>query len=276
MQILKLLQARFLSKIAIVLSTCLAILLLTGSLLPSWSIPAAWSNPAHWGYEGEASPENWGKLSPEFASCEIGKAQSPINFQDLSIGSPANIKFDYHPSPLEVVNNGHSIQVNYTKGSSVTIDDKKYALLQFHFHSPSEHQINGQNSPMELHLVHRLISENGESPSSNPLVVLGVMLDQGAANPSIAEVWQNITAIGTTKKVSTRLINASDLLPKVKSYFSYDGSLTTPPCSEGVKWQIFTQPLSVSPSQIATFSRLYPKDARPVQPLNARMVELHL
>ena len=271
-QIAKLFKSRFSTIKAIALSSLLMIILLVANL----AIAPAWSESVHWGYDGAESPENWGKLSDKFRLCELGTAQSPINIKNLSIGSPANIQFDYRPSPLEIVNNGHSIQVNYAEGSSITLEGKKYALLQFHFHSPSEHQINDQNAPMELHLVHRLISEGDEPNSSNQLAVIGVMLEQGKANPLVAELWKNIPAIGATKKVNIRKINAMKLLPASKSYFSYDGSLTTPPCSEGVKWQVFTQPLTISPEQIATFTRLYPNDARPVQRLNERMVELHL
>jgi len=275
-KIAKLIKDRFLCIKAIALSIALSSFLMIILLLTNLAIAPAWADSAHWDYDGAESPENWGELSDKFRLCELGKTQSPINIKNLSIGSPANIQFDYRPSPLEVVNNGHSIQVNYAEGSSVTLDGKKYALIQFHFHSPSEHQINAQNSPMELHLVHRLIAENGELTNSNQLAVIGVMLEQGMANPLIAELWKNIPAIGVTKKVSSSLINANNLLPASKSYFSYDGSLTTPPCSEGVKWRIFTQPLTVSPDQIATFTKLYPNDARPVQLLNERMVELHL
>lgn len=271
-KIAKLLKDRFLVVQAIAISSLLMIIL----LLTSLAIAPVWSDSIHWDYDGAESPENWGKLSDKFKLCELGKTQSPINIKNLSIGSPANIEFDYRSTPLEVVNNGHSIQVNYAKGSTVTIDGEKYALLQFHFHSPSEHKINAQPAPMELHLVHSRIPKNGETNSANQLAVLGVMLEQGVANPLIAEVWKNIPAVGTTKKVSTSLINAINLLPKSKSYFSYNGSLTTPPCSEGVKWKVFTQPLTISPEQIATFTKLYPNDARPVQRLNERMVELHL
>ncbi len=272
-KIAKLLKNCFLSIRAIALTSFLMIIL----LLTNFAIAPAWSNATiNWDYDGAESPEHWSELSSEFVLCEIGKTQSPINIKNLNIGSSANIKFDYRPSPLEVVNNGHSIQVNYAKGSTVTIDDEKYALLQFHFHSPSEHQINAQPAPMELHLVHSRIPKSGETNSNNQLAVLGVMLEQGVANPLIAEVWKNIPEIGATKKVSASLINAINLLPKSKSYFSYDGSLTTPPCSEGVKWKVFTQPLSISSEQIATFTQLYPNDARPVQRLNERIVELHL
>lgn len=271
-KIAKLLKDRLLSVQAIALSSCLMIIL----LLTNLAIAPVWSDSIHWDYDGAENPANWGKLSDKFRLCELGKTQSPINIKNLSIGSPANIKFDYRPSPLEVTNNGHSIQVNYAKGSTVTIDGEKYMLVQFHFHSPSEHQINDQAAPMELHLVHSRIPQNSEASTSNQLAVLGVMLEQGVANPLITEVWKNIPKIGATQKVSTTLINAMNLLPASQSYFSYDGSLTTPPCSEGVKWKLFTQPLTVSPAQIATFTKLYPNDARPVQPLNERMVELHL
>lgn len=220
-----------------------------------------------WRYGGSENPTQWGKLSEDFVLCELGKAQSPINISNAIAGKPENIGFDYQPSPLVVINNGHTIQVKYEKGSKVTIDGKKYELLQFHFHTPSEHYINGQASPMELHLVHQ--------NALGQLAVVGMMIKQGALNPVISEVWKHIPDVGETSEVADRLINAADLLPEQKSYFSYDGSLTTPPCSEGVKWNIFVEPIAISKEQIEAFEQIYQVDARPVQAINNRVVELH-
>lgn len=243
----------------------LAIAIVT-TLLISLPVLAAVSS-THWSYGGTENPTQWGKLSEDFALCELGRDQSPINIINTIEDSPAEIDFDYKPSPLVVVNNGHTIQVNYAQGSTVTINGKKYALLQFHFHTPSEHNINDKASPMELHLVHR--NEAGQ------LAVVGVMLNQGIANPLIAEIWKQIPDIGATNTVSDRLINASNLLPSKKSYFSYMGSLTTPPCSEGVSWNLFVEPITVSKEQVETFAKIYQVDARPLQPINGRTVQLH-
>ena len=221
----------------------------------------------HWGYGGAENPSQWGSLNKDFALCELGRDQSPINIKNAVESTPAKINFDYKSSPLIVVNNGHTIQVNYAKGSTVTINGEKYALLQFHFHTPSEHEINDKATAMELHLVHR--NEAGK------LAVVGVMLNKGKANALIEQVWQNIPATGKTNTVSDRLINAADFLPKSMAYYSYDGSLTTPPCSEGVKWNVFVEPMTISEEQIEAFEKIYQVDARPIQSTNRRIVRLH-
>lgn len=236
------------------------------TLLISAPVLAAIGTP-YWSYGGTENPTQWGKISNDFALCELGRDQSPINIKNAIEDSPAKIDFDYKPSPLVVVNNGHTIQVNYAQGSSVTINGEKYALLQFHFHTPSEHNINDKASAMELHLVHR----NG----SGQLAVVGVMLNQGKSNSLIAEIWKQIPAVGDTNPVSDRMINAANLLPSKKSYFSYTGSLTTPPCSEGVSWNLLVDPITVSEEQVETFTKIYQVDARPLQPMNGRTVQLH-
>jgi carbonic anhydrase len=222
--------------------------------------------PPHWSYGGTENPTQWGSISQDFALCELGNNQSPINIKNAIASTPAKISFDYKSSPLSVVNNGHTILVNYAEGSTVTIDGQKYALLQFHFHTPSEHEVNAKASAMELHLVHR--------NAAGKLAVVGVMLNQGKANPLIEEIWKNIPATGKTNTVSDRLINAIALLPSRKAYFSYDGSLTTPPCSEGVKWNVFVEPMTISEEQIEAFEEFYQVDARPLQPINNRKVLL--
>ncbi|PZU98308.1 MAG: carbonate dehydratase [Pseudanabaena sp.] len=237
-------------------------------LLFSINLPSALAaQTINWSYGGTENPTQWGHLSKDFALCELGKAQSPINISEAANSSPANINFDYKPSPLEVVNNGHTIQVNYAEGSKVTIEGNEYALLQFHFHTPSEHYINGQASPMEMHLVHR--------DQSGHLAVVAVMLSEGMSNSLVSQVWEHLPAYGEVSNVGNLLINAVDLLPSKRSYFSYDGSLTTPPCSEGVSWNIFTEPVKVSKEQIEKFAQIFRVDARPLQPLNNRTTQLH-
>lgn len=234
------------------------------SLLPL-SVLADVTQPS-WSYDGNTSPRKWGKLSPDFTKCELGVEQSPINIQDAVKGSSNPITFDYHSLPLVVVNNGRTIQVTYAPGSSMTVGGEKYQLLQFHFHTPSEHQIAGKTSAMELHLVHR--------DQVGKLAVVGVMINQGKEDPLIDQVWQAIPPIGQTKTVKSTTINAANLLPEQRSYYSYAGSLTTPPCSEGVKWHILTTAISLSPKQIDQFRALYQVDARPLQPIGNRKIEL--
>ena len=238
-----------------------------GTLQPLTSPALAGDVNPHWGYGGSENPTQWGSLSKDFELCEIGRDQSPINIKSAVVSTPANISFDYKLSPLVVINNGHTIQVNYAQGSSVTINGEKFSLLQFHFHTPSEHTINNKASALELHLVHR--NEVGK------LAVIGILLNEGKANTLIEEVWKNIPATGKTNTVSDRLINAANLLPKGRSYYSYSGSLTTPPCSEGVKWNVFVEPITVSAEQIEAFEKIYQVDARPIQPTNSRIIKLH-
>jgi carbonic anhydrase len=220
----------------------------------------------HWGYGGTANPTEWGKLSPNFSKCELGVEQSPIDIKGAVKGSSAPITFNYKSSPLVVVNNGHTIQANYAPGSDITIGGEKYALLQFHFHTPSEHQIAGKAAAMEVHLVHR--------NAAGKLAVVGVMMNKGKEHLLISKVWKAIPPSGKTKKIEKTTINAGNLLPTNKSYYSYAGSLTTPPCSEGVRWHILTSPISLSEQQINTFEKLYQVDARPIQPIGDRKVEL--
>jgi carbonic anhydrase len=244
----------------------LVVIIVTATLFLSIPVLAA-AGTAYWSYGGAENPTQWGKLSKDFAQCELGKNQSPINIKNAVQGTPPNITFDYKPSPLNVVNNGHTIQVNYAKGSTVSINGEQYSLVQFHFHTPSEHQINDKASAIELHLVH--------SNAAGKLAVLGVLINEGKANPLIEEIWKQIPDVGVTNKVSDRLINAASLLPNSKAYYSYSGSLTTPPCSEGVKWQVFVEPITASEEQIAAFTKIYQVDARPIQPVNSRTVEVH-
>jgi carbonic anhydrase len=220
-----------------------------------------------WGYEGDTNPAAWGKISRDFATCDLGKNQSPIDITGTVTGQPAQIAFNYHSSPLTVVNNGHSIQVNYNPGSTISIDGEEYQLVQFHFHTPSEHKIAGKAAAMEAHFVHRNAAGN--------LAVVGVMMNEGTENPIVSKVWQAIPPIGQTKTIDNITIDAAQLLPNSKSYYSYTGSLTTPPCSEGVNWAILTTPITISSSQLQEFKKFYPIDARPIHSINDRKIELH-
>jgi len=237
--------------------------------LVSHSYPSLAEKKAPWGYGGEYNVHQWGQISPEFESCAVGRNQSPINLSSVDNNlrpKSAEIEFDYQSSEVEVVNNGHTIVVNYAEGSSVTIDNQKYALKQFHFHTPSEHTIDNQGSAMEIHFVHQ--NEAGK------LAVVGAMMNSGAENPLISRVWQAIPDGNKAHKSQSMNLNAADLLPQNKTYFSYKGSLTTPPCSEEVNWNLLSEPIEVSPEQIAAFSRIFQYNARPIQPLNGRLIEL--
>ena len=219
----------------------------------------------HWSYEGEGGPENWGKLKPEYATCASGKRQSPIDIRDGFRVDLEAIQFSYRPSPFRVVDNGHTIQVEVS-GSHISLLGKTYELVQFHFHRPSEERVNGKSFDMVAHLVHK--SEDGK------LAVVAVLLEKGMEHPLIQSVWNNLPLEKNDYVTPPGLtIDVAQLLPEDRSYYTYMGSLTTPPCSEGVLWLVLKQTQPISPEQLAIFARLYRHNARPVQANFARMIK---
>ncbi|WP_432361596.1 carbonic anhydrase [Sporosarcina sp. UB5] len=226
---------------------------------------------AHWSYEGETGPEHWGNLSPDFAACTSGQEQSPINIvteQAIDDEKITDLAITYKPTTVSLSNNGHTIQATPSNlDNSIVVDNKEYKLAQFHFHTPSEHQFNGQYFDMEVHFVHK--DEN------NKLAVLGLMIKEGAANPHLEKAWNVIPTEETTEDVNlTEPIDLMSLLPLDKDSFRYNGSLTTPPCSEAVKWVVLETPIEMSKEQIDTFRNIFPdNNNRPVQPLNQREVK---
>ncbi|WP_294768991.1 carbonic anhydrase family protein [uncultured Rhodoferax sp.] len=221
----------------------------------------------HWDYEGEAGPQAWGKLRPEFNICAIGKRQSPINIEDGStLQGPAEpVLFNYSPSNGTVVNNGHTIQVDVQGDNSITVRGSRYRLLQFHFHSPSEEQVNAKRTAMVAHLVHK--NDAGQ------LAVVAVLLEPGAANALVDKVWTYMPLeVNDRVRMPSELLNLNELLPNDQRYFQFMGSLTTPPCTEGVLWTVLKQPMTISRAQYRLFTQLYPNNARPVQALNGRPV----
>lgn len=233
---------------------------------------AAFSNVAlgqggtEWSYEGETGPDNWGTLDESFATCGEGTSQSPIDLVDATVVDLVGIEFEYEEAPLLIFNNGHTIEVEYHEGSYIVYNEKEYELLQFHFHQSSEHTVNGEQYPMELHLVHR-------DPDSGQLAVVGVLIEEGdASNEMFALIFDNLPAEeGEPNEETELVINAFDLLPEnTDSFFTYEGSLTTPPCSQVVRWLVLTTPVTLSADQIAAFGSIYNNNFRPVQPLNAR------
>jgi carbonic anhydrase len=221
----------------------------------------------HWGYSGGEGPDHWGDLSPEFATCKTGTHQSPVNIVDPKQAELAPIHFDYQLSPLKIINNGHTVQINYAPGSSVSINGVSIPLVQFHFHHVSETEINGQNYDMELHLVHM-------DTATGRAAVVALLIKNGNANPLIGQLWNNIPSdVGKEVERKKLVFNAADFLPADQNYYVFDGSLTIPPCVENIKWYVLKTPIELSPAQIAAFARLYPDNARPVQPLNGREIE---
>jgi carbonic anhydrase len=214
----------------------------------------------HWGYEGEMGPENWGK---EFPTCGKGKSQAPLNIKGPFEKVRYNVVPDYKPGPLKIVNNGHTIQVNVTPGSKIRIDGKAFDLLQFHFHRPSEEHINGKPSAMVIHFVHK--NDSGE------LAVLGVLLQEGNENPGIKTLWSYAPPKeGPEVAPDNVAFNPNNLLPREMEFFHYDGSLTTPPCTEKVKFFILKSQVNISKEQITQFP--FKMNARPIQALNDRKI----
>lgn len=232
---------------------------------PATSQPEA-PEPASWHYGGAHNPTKWGDLKPEYAACKNGSSQSPINLEPAKISKAnlAKIEFSYQDVPLTIANNGHTIQVNYPPGSWVKIGEQKYDLLQFHFHTPSEHTVNNRAAGMELHLVHK--NQAGQ------LAVIAVLIEQGKPHELLETIWEYIPETDEVVEESNLKINASKLLPPNQTYYSYSGSLTTPPCSEGVNWQVLATPIEASPEQIEAFAEIYHVNARPVQPLSNREI----
>lgn len=224
------------------------------------------SPPVHWTYEGEEGPEHWGELDPAYASCSGGTQQSPIDISVESDTDLPNIEFSYQEqSPLHIINNGHTIQVNAAAGSSITLEGTSFELKQFHFHTPSEHKIDGVGQAMEMHMVH--MSAEGE------IAVIGVLLKEGAENTGLKSVFEAMPVMaGPVQEVSGG-VDPNALLPGIRTTYRYMGSLTTPPCTEGVHWLLMTEPAELSSVQIEAYRQIFEHDARPVQPLNDRMPE---
>jgi len=222
---------------------------------------------AHWGYEGNVGPGHWGDLKQEYSTCKTGTRQSPIDIShserlEASLG---NIKFDYKTVTPEIFNNGHTVQVNYGDGSKIKVGEQHYDLAQFHFHTPSENTVNGKPFSMEMHLVHK--NENNE------LAVVGVFFKEGKHNDELQKTWDKMpTKAGSREMLSGININAANLLPAKRDYAHFKGSLTTPPCSEGVNWFVMKEPIEASKDQIAQFSSVIGNNARPVQKKNNRFI----
>lgn len=219
-----------------------------------------------WGYGKDNGPDVWGQLSSDYAFCSTGTRQSPVDIVNPEARNLPEIVFNYSSSPLEIYNNGHTIGVAYDGSANwIEVEDTRYDLLQFHFHSPSEHTLGGKRFDMEMHLVHR--------NASGELVVVGVLIEAGRFNGAFESMWLNLpsTAEGT-RTVRGVSVNAVDLLPSSRLCYRYDGSLTTPPCSEGVKWLLLKMPVQMSESQINAFRNIIDGNARPVQPLNGRQI----
>jgi carbonic anhydrase len=219
----------------------------------------------HWGYVGEAGPGNWSKIDPKFAMCGLGRNQSPIDLAGFVEAELKPLKLAYKAGATEIVNNGHTVQVDYAAGSVLSVDGRTFELKQFHFHAPSENRIGGKPFPLEGHLVH--------ADKDGNLAVVAVMFQEGAANALLAKLWEKMPAKAGDKNALPAGLSAAQLLPADRDYYRFNGSLTTPPCSEGVWWLVMKKPASASRAQVEQFSKtLGFANNRPVQPVNARPV----
>jgi carbonic anhydrase len=227
--------------------------------------PAHAAHPAHWSYAGDGGPAEWSRLQPEFATCATGQRQSPIDIRDGIRVDLEPITFDYRPAGFNVVDNGHTVQVNLGSGNTIVVNQRRYELVQFHFHRPSEERINGRQYDMVAHLVHK-------DPDGR-LAVVAVLIERGGAHPVVQQVWNSLPLEKHEALTGPAPLNPALLLPEDKRYFTYMGSLTTPPCSEGVLWLVLKQPVSLSEQQLAVFARLYPMNARPLQNSAGRLIK---
>ena len=227
------------------------------------SAPAA--HPAQWDYQGDGGPQAWAQLNSEFATCSSGKRQSPIDIRDGIKVQLDAVQFDYRPSAVRVVDNGHTVQVNVGAGNFIEVTGRRFELLQFHFHRPSEERIDGRLFDMVVHLVHTDVGGR--------LAVVAVLLDRGSAQPLVQAVWNNLPLEKGDEVVARLPMDLNELLPTDRSYYTYMGSMTTPPCSEGVLWMVMKNPVPVSAEQIAIFARLYPMNARPIQSASGRLIK---
>ena len=219
----------------------------------------------HWGYEGHEGPEHWQDLDPAWAVCAAGQQQSPINLTHAIAAQPGAPLINWAEETAGVVvDNGHTVQVSVENAGGITLGDIEYTLLQFHFHAASEHTINGRQAPMEVHFVHQ--------SAAGDLAVIGVMIERGDALPTLASIWAAMPADSEASPGIAARVHLNDFLPADRDAFRYQGSLTTPPCSEIVSWTVFTAPVTATPGQIETFESRHPESFRPVQPLHRRYV----
>ncbi len=240
--------------------------LATLSILALSSVALAGSDGAHWSYTGHGGPGHWGDLDKHNAACKLGQEQSPINITGTHKAALPALVAKYQPGALKIVNNGHTVQVNVGDGSSLQIGDRNYSLAQFHFHTPSEEQVNGRRYDMVWHLVHK-------DPQGG-LAVVGVLVKAGQKHREMGKIIAHLPKSPNKEQMIAAVkIDPAKMLPANLGYYHFKGSLTTPPCSEGVKWYVLKTPVEASPEQIARFKALFGSNARPVQPLNARVVQ---
>ena len=223
------------------------------------------SYAASWGYEGNTGPNHWDKMDPAYTTCSTDKEQSPVNIEShhAKHSKLPELSFKYTIKTVEVTNNGHTIQVNVPAGNTLRIDNEEFELKQFHFHTPSEEKIDGKSFPMDAHFVH--IAQDGR------IAVVALLFKEGRKNQAMSPVFNTLPNVGKTRTLAA--FDLSNVLPPHGGYYQYQGSLTTPPCSTGVTWLVMKTPVELSHDQIAAFRQFYRMNARPIQPLNSRVIK---
>jgi carbonic anhydrase len=225
---------------------------------------AAATNPP-WAYEGEYGPAQWGRMRPEWAACERGRQQSPIDIVAPQIRSLPALQFDYRSVPLRIVNDGHTVRVRFGPGSRILLGREAHALQQFHFHVPGGDKVRGEEFPLAMHFLHK--------GRSGRLVSLVLLVRVGAESPALAALLPHMPQRGQAERVLAAVqVDPARWLPRSHAYYAYDGSLTAPPCTEGVLWLVLKQPQELSAAQLARVAALFPPNARPTQPLHGRVV----
>jgi len=220
----------------------------------------------HWEYSGTEGPDQWGTLDPAYKACSSGRNQSPVDLSGFVSANLNPIAFAYSVGGNEIINNGHTLQVNYPAGNTITVDGHSFELKQFHVHVPSENHVQGKSFPMEAHFVH--------ADAAGHLAVVAVFFEEGPANTELAKAWSQMPSKAGEKQALRTAVSADALLPSTRAYYRYSGSLTTPPCSEGVTWLVLRTPISASKAQIdQVFRTLHHANNRPIQPLNGRTIE---
>jgi carbonic anhydrase len=224
---------------------------------------SAHGKKAHWAYEGEEGPSAWGKLEG-FELCEHGKEQSPIDLRWKKPSNKRKIEFHYASDANgKILDNGHTIQVNLDAGNYALIEGKRFELVQFHFHSHSEHALSKKFFPLEMHFVHK--------DSEGKLAVVGVLFEEGKENSEIKKLWSELPSEKEKEvQIQHAKLNLNALLPTQLTHYHYQGSLTTPPCTEGVSWNVLNTPIKVSKEQLQNFTHLYSNNFRPLQNVNER------
>jgi carbonic anhydrase len=244
------------------------LVVLAAALVMPSNLLAQWKTP--WDYEGPRGADHWSEIDPAYAACNSGKEQSPIDIRDAEKANLPPLRFEYKSEPLKyLINNGKTIRVNYhdspDSGSFMTVGEKRYQLTQFHFHHPSEETINGKAYAMEVHFMHQA--------SNGAIVGVTVFVKQGKGNATVHQLWDHMPMTESKEiEIAGVEINPAKLLPRNTAYYQYIGSVTAPPCTEGVTWYVLKTPIEISAEQIEAFAKLYTHDARPVQPLNGRVV----